>query len=237
MYCDATDFFIYRNLQISKILKRGNKMIEINRDREKLSLDIDSEATSGYGDGDMKSKLEIDQNDHYQLSEQYQNNRIVLMVKNPESVHVYWEYTKERFKDDPFLILRFYDLTNENFIKYYDINITQDHYNWYINKLNPEHSYVVELGILDKNDEFQAMLRSNQVKTPANSISNALNEKWMLVNERMEKIYNLSRAKKSKGENHNSLSNIKEIREILYNVDVKTGYSSLTDLESSSITT
>jgi hypothetical protein len=81
------------------------------------------------------------------------------------------------------------------------------------------------------------MLRSNQVKTPANSISNALNEKWMLVNERMEKIYNLSRAKKSKGENHNSLSNIKEIREILYNVDVKTGYSSLTDLESSSITT
>lgn len=180
--------------------------------------------------------------DKYQLPEQYEANRMVLQVKNPEWIYVYWEYTAEKLDEiitenncnkEANLILRVYNLTAEDKNSYYDIDVTYNHKDWYIGGVSPEHVYEIKLGILDSNDEFHTLLESNQIKTPANSMSDVFSEKWMTVNEKRRKIYNLSGVEEIE-EAYNSLNHFQEqTKEKLQELKVKTEHSSFTVLGSS----
>lgn len=179
--------------------------------------------------------------DEYKLPESYDINRIVLQVRNPESIYIYWEYTFDKLQETAIqagyedvkkapLILRVYCCGENNIeAEYYDINITLDHNDWYLYDLNPDHDYEVELGIL--NDEFYPILKSNQVTTPSNSISDKLDEEWMTVTEKLEEIYTLAGIDEL--ESHSSENLMQEMTKEIKLSHLKTGYSSLEVLKNS----
>ncbi|SJZ36897.1 DUF4912 domain-containing protein [Selenihalanaerobacter shriftii] len=170
-----------------------------------------------------------------QFSKKYHINKIVLKVKNPEWAYVYWEYTPDKLQeityqagyeetDEARLILRVYDTTPKKEIDFYDISITQEHDSWYISDLEPNHSYKVKLGILDDELQFNSMLKSNEIHTPPNDISDIATEELMRVNEKLKRIYMLSGIDNSS--KYSSAEFMKKIKERIQESSLRTGYSS-----------
>ncbi|MBM7624971.1 DUF4912 domain-containing protein [Sporohalobacter salinus] len=200
---------------------------------------------NGYGEqingGDQNHNFQQVYADKYQLPESYDTNRLILQVKNPGSIFAYWEYTYDKLKEAVVkagyegiekapLVLRLYDLMdNKQESNHYDINITLEHDNWYLYDLDPDHAYEVDLGVLS--DKFHTILKSNQVKTPRNSISDDLDEEWMTVTEKMEKIYTLAGIDELK--NYNSIDITHKMKKNINKSHLKTGSSSLEVLRNS----
>lgn len=108
-------------------------------------------------------------------------------MRDPNCVYAYWELSAElktavygRFGSDrdrnPF-ILRVYDLTGLNFStfgyhSYFEVVLHPfaDHY--FINKIDSNRSYYVELGCYEPGGDFAGIIRSNIVHTPKNSVFN-----------------------------------------------------------------
>jgi hypothetical protein len=142
-----------------------------------------------------------------ELPQGYGEDRIVLMVRDPYWVHVYWEITRETLlkakadlKDDWYTaksVLRVYDVTGVEFDggnanSHFDIEITGGTDNWYINTGVPNRSYCVEIGLLTKQGRFIALARSNQATTPRDAPSDVSDEEWMIPDWEFQKVYALS---------------------------------------------
>jgi hypothetical protein len=142
------------------------------------------------------------------LPKHYGKPRLELMVVDPYWLHAYWlipENSLEEFKssvgqqiiENSRFIMRVHDVTDidfqgDNSHGYFDINIDLNAKRWYFNVGTPDRDYLVELGIVTKEGQFIAFLRSNAVRTPRNTISDVVDEKWMSVEADYQKIFNLS---------------------------------------------
>ncbi len=139
------------------------------------------------------------------LPQNYGDNKIVLMVRDPYWVHCYWEINQSRIEearaqfgdlwDQTKPILRVYDITNvqfngENANGSFDIELTGNATNWYINVGAPNRSYCVDIGIVAPDNRFFVLARSNPVVTPRDGMSEILDEQWMDID--CEKMYALS---------------------------------------------
>ncbi|WP_408956293.1 DUF4912 domain-containing protein [Natroniella sp. ANB-PHB2] len=213
---------------------------------ERLSLDKMQEKeeclTSSLGNLKEVNK-EVEESNiwsQYQLSDEYSENKIVMQVKNPTSAHIYWEFTTEQanlvlselgYQDlsQVPLILRLYDLTKN---KHYDINTTLEHRDWYINQLNPGHNYLVKLGVIDDDMKFHPIIESNRIRTPRNTVSDNLDEDWMIVKDKLEKIYLLS-GKGELEEGYSSPEIIKKEERVIQLSRLEEGYSSISILKDS----
>jgi len=138
----------------------------------------------------------------------YNEDKIMLMTRDPYWVHAYWEITENRkknlmkeYSNDLFekgrMVLRVYDVTGVDFNgsnarSYYDIDINESARNWYINVSQPNRDYIVEIGVIDKNGNYIMIVRSNKVKVPRDSVSDVIDERWMMVDEMYEKLFRLS---------------------------------------------
>jgi len=136
----------------------------------------------------------------------YNDTRIVLLVRDPYWLHCYWNINQEtrdriasRFGDleELTLALRVYDITgidfnglNSNY--FFDIAIHSHTNNWYINVGNPDHSFCVDLGIILPDGGFYLIARSNTVTTPRDNISDAIDEEWMVIEEDFKRLYRLA---------------------------------------------
>ena len=152
------------------------------------------------------SEPQVSVADLYQLPDAYGDNRMVFQARNPYSAHVYWEYTAELVDRvissleynslaEAELSLRLYDLTiDAEYNVYYDTELGVADDNWYFFDLEPEHTYLLRLGVLDEEGEFHTILESNKVLTPRDSISDLLDEEWLRVEEieSLARIYRLS---------------------------------------------
>jgi len=134
----------------------------------------------------------------------YGDNRIVLMVRDPEWLFVYWEL-QGKFVDDvrsamgsmaysAKVVLRVYDVTDiifngNNAHKYFDIEIRGGARNWYIKVGESDRSFCVDMGFLTSYGTFFVIVRSNVVKTPRVGVSEIIDEEWMSVKELYEKVY------------------------------------------------
>ncbi|MCK8827183.1 DUF4912 domain-containing protein [Natroniella acetigena] len=177
----------------------------------------------------------------YQLSEEYGENKIVMQVKNPTSVHLYWGFTDELanqvlsklgyhdLSELP-LVLRLYDLTIN---KQYNINTTLEHKDWYINELNPGHNYLVKLGVIEDEMKFHPIIESNPIRTPRNTVSDNLDQDWMTVKDKLEKIYFLS-GKGELEEGYSSPELIQKEEKVIQLSRLEEGYSSISLLKGSS---
>jgi hypothetical protein len=138
--------------------------------------------------------------DHWQ--ERYGDNRLVLMIRDPYWCFAYWdlseknqaEITREIQSGKAKLVLRVYDVTGiafdgNNAHKTMDIEMPEESTNWYINVWAAGCSYCVDNGLLYADNHFVTIIRSNIAATPRDSISDVIDEEWMMVDETFDKLY------------------------------------------------
>ena len=137
----------------------------------------------------------------------YGVDRIVLLVRDPYWVHVYWDISRETLlrakgilKDEWYearSVLRVHDVTGvdfdgQNSNSSVDIPVEGGATNWYINTRVPNRSYCVEIGLLSRSGRFVLLARSNVATTPRDAPSDALDEKWMIPDSEFDKVYAFS---------------------------------------------
>lgn len=137
----------------------------------------------------------------------YGDNRIVLVPKNPQWAYAYWEVSGEKFEEakkssgvtDGKLTLRVYDVTLKEFNggnanAYFDIELPGGVREWFVGGLNPKANYITDLGLKAGDGRFVTVVRSNAIDTPSNSISDRVDEEWMIIEEYFKKILERSSA-------------------------------------------
>ncbi|MCA9265546.1 MAG: DUF4912 domain-containing protein [Planctomycetales bacterium] len=134
-------------------------------------------------------------------------DRIVLMVRDPYWLHVYWELTprcveraraalSERWHGAK-PVLRLMTIPNKNISNNPEclsrvIDIHGSVRNWYIDVPNPPCTYVVEIGYLAMDGHFHMLARSNEVTTPRPGSSDMVDNHWSDVIQNPEKIFAMS---------------------------------------------
>jgi len=143
----------------------------------------------------------------------YNENKIVLQVRDPWWLHSYWEVTEDtknklrgslgdRYNQAAW-VLRVYDVSfiifdGSNAHRYFDIDIGYDTNNWYIN-VSSGHSFCADLGLRLKDGTFITVARSNTVTTPIDGPSWILDEEWMIIDEDFMKLYGVGLGGSSPG--------------------------------------
>jgi hypothetical protein len=141
------------------------------------------------------------------ISNGHAKDRIVLLVRDPHWLHVYWEVTlasvqraEAALREDwhgakP--ILRVFDVSSEDTTSaseapIRDIDIHGNVHNWYIDVPNPPRSYRVDIGYVTRRGRFYTLAHSNVVTTPRAGVSDVIDENWASVQAQFEKIYALA---------------------------------------------
>ncbi|MDD3345440.1 MAG: DUF4912 domain-containing protein [Candidatus Omnitrophica bacterium] len=136
----------------------------------------------------------------------YDQDKIVLQVRDPRWLHTYWEIrnnTLEELKGrlgEEFYrakkILRVYDVTNiifngSNANSFFDIQYNDFATSWYIDTAGPGRSWCVDLGLMLTDGRFITILRSNVVQTPLDCPSWITDEEWMIPDDIFARLYGM----------------------------------------------
>lgn len=116
----------------------------------------------------------ISKENGYYLPIDYNDTKIVLLVRDPYCLFAYWEISNEKrdnfikqFGEDCWNKSRpVIKLTNVTLGKSDFIEVTNYSHNWYINITEPNCIFTAELGRLFDNNIFVALVSSNSVHTP-----------------------------------------------------------------------
>jgi hypothetical protein len=156
----------------------------------------------GVATKDLSAKVPKD------LPSGYGRDRIVVMVRDPYWLHVYWELTRNAIKRAEAAlaqewhsarpILRLLDVssrdttsTTESIIR--DVDIHGGCNNWYLDVGNPPRSFRVDIGYLARSGRFYVLARSNVVTTPRAGVSDVLDENWADFDvKKADRIYAMS---------------------------------------------
>jgi len=107
------------------------------------------------------------------IPQRYNETRVVLMARDPHWAYAYWDVEDAQAarvrRDSGFeqLVLRVQDLQPASS---FDIPIQWSDCSWYIYLPNQDADYALELGYLAAG-RFRPLARSNQIRTPRESIS------------------------------------------------------------------
>ncbi len=119
--------------------------------------------------------------DEFPLPESYTDTRIVLLLRDPLWVYVYWDINRtqlDELKEEPFFegfFLRVYefqgDVPDKNNIKdFFDIPIGEEDRSWYVNLNRPGSDYCVDLRCKVMHKE-RLMASSNAIHSPLGYIA------------------------------------------------------------------
>lgn len=128
----------------------------------------------------------------------YDIDRILAMVRDPRWIFTYWEVADSTYRelerrfggDWPKcrMILRVHDLNRG---AHSDITVTGGARNWYI-QVEPEGRYQIALGLVTPDGEFYEIILSNIVETPRVSVSDIIDDRWMVPDELFDLIFSAS---------------------------------------------
>ncbi|HOW58426.1 MAG TPA: DUF4912 domain-containing protein [Candidatus Omnitrophota bacterium] len=135
-----------------------------------------------------------------ELPDNYGDNQVYLLVRDPYWLYTYWEIQKDLQEanlaklggswDVVVSVLRVYDVTDEKKgTPFFDILLQNMARSWYVNT-QPNRSYFVEIGLLHRDGRFICLARSNRVTTPRSGMSEIIDEQWMGID--FDKMYALS---------------------------------------------
>ena len=134
-----------------------------------------------------------------ELPDNYGDNQIYLIVRDPYWIYSYWEVQEDHQRqhlaqlggnwESVVSVLRVYDTTDEKNSSFTDIVLQNMMKCWYLNT-QPNHSYYVEIGLLHKDGRFICLARSNYVTTPRSGMSEIIDDQWMSID--FDKMYALS---------------------------------------------
>ena len=138
------------------------------------------------------------------LPTRYGVDRLVILVRDPHWVYAWWELTEPRLREglqqigvEAEVVLRVYDISNldwdgQNHHGHFDIEIEDLAGNWYIELGRPGASFCAELGLRAPDGRFLALVRSNVVTLPRDSMSDVVDEEWMIVEEDYRVLFDLA---------------------------------------------
>jgi hypothetical protein len=136
----------------------------------------------------------------------YGQDKIVLQVRDPHWIHAYWEVTFQTMDnlkarlgynfEGAKRILRVYDISHiifngSNAHRYFDIEVSPEANNWYINTAGPGRSWCVDIGLKLASGEFIMIARSNTVHTPLEGPSWITDEEWMIPDDMFARLYGM----------------------------------------------
>ena len=160
---------------------------------------------------DMGSSRDLPAKPAPELPKGYSKDRIVVMVRDPFWLHVYWELTDQSMRRAEAAlgqdwhgakhILRLVDVTaNETTstaeAHVRDIELHGTGNNWYVEVKNAPRSFRVDIGYVSKRGQFYAIVRSSSVTTPSPDASETVEEiESMLLDSPMaDRIFALAAA-------------------------------------------
>ncbi|WP_332691038.1 DUF4912 domain-containing protein [Halalkalibacter lacteus] len=115
------------------------------------------------------------------VPDSYERDEVTLLSQSPKVVYAYWEIstslrqiTEHQCRlpwHDLHKQLRVYDCTmidfnGHNEHRYFDISLPEMTNNWMIQNLEPNRTYIVDLGIRTRQGSFLSLIRSNAIDTP-----------------------------------------------------------------------
>ena len=141
-----------------------------------------------------------------ELPHHYNDDKVALLVRDTHWAYSYWEVTPRRLDmaraelgdgQSSRLALRVYDVTDlifdgTNAHSFYDIGVYDTVGNWYINTGKPDRSFIVDLGLKSPDGRFITLARSNAIRTPRDTVSDILDEEWVIAEEQFQRIFALS---------------------------------------------
>lgn len=139
-----------------------------------------------------------------ELPGRYGVDRLVVLVRDPYWVYAWWELTDRTLESGQVglgvatdLVLRMYDISaidwdGTNHHAHFDIEIADRAGNWYIELGKPGGSFIGEIGLRTADGRFLALLRSNYVTLPRDSMSSVVDEEWMVVEEDYRMLFELA---------------------------------------------
>jgi len=141
-----------------------------------------------------------------ELPYHYNSDSIVLLVRDPHWAFTYWEVTHGKLEagmaqlgcnGSGSLTLRVYDVTGTDFNgrnahSHKDIGVFERVGSWYVNTGMPGRSFIIDLGLRAPDGRFLTLARSNTVNTPPDSVSDILDEEWVLPEQDYRRIFALS---------------------------------------------
>ena len=134
----------------------------------------------------------------------YNDNKVILMVRDPWTIHSYWEIsgdtearTRQAIKEAGLTssksILRVYEISGEGRDESrriaYDFELRDWANNWYVHTGADGKKWMVELGIICTNGEFFSLASSNVVQTPRYAMSEVYDEEWMCSEDLYSKLF------------------------------------------------
>jgi len=140
------------------------------------------------------------------LPHQYDQDRIILQVRDSYWIHAYWEVrgqTLEKLGSElgndfqrAKRVLRVYDVSQiifdgTNAHSFFDIQVGDQANSWYIDTKAPGRSWCVDFGLLLADGKFITIIRSNTVRTPLDSPSWITDEEWMIPDDLFARLYGM----------------------------------------------
>ena len=132
-----------------------------------------------------------------QLPTSYGSDRHVLLVRDPYWLYAYWEITPAKIGEfseqygpqiwnDSQAVLRVYDVSEIHFNgrnahQFFDYSLGADADNWHIKIPESGRTYCAEIGRLLPDGTFVAILRSNPVIAPKETLSEQVDGEWMFI--------------------------------------------------------
>jgi hypothetical protein len=142
--------------------------------------------------------------DSFGIPSGYNDNKVVLMVRDPWTIYSYWEINKdtearvrERIKKAGLVpsksVLRVYEVSGEgsgeNKRAAYDFELKNWANSWYVHAGGDGRKWMVEIGIFCSSGDFFCLAGSNVVQTPRYSMSEVYDEEWMCPEELYSKLF------------------------------------------------
>jgi len=135
----------------------------------------------------------------------YGETELVLMPVDPFHIYAYWDFSPKdweavRARRQP-VVLRVYDVTmiqfdGANAHSHFDIPVSLEAQNWYVDLWSAEKSLCAELGRLRPDGSFERIVRSNVIQTPRAGVSIYEDARWVEIRWNRRKPARLPRRKR-----------------------------------------
>ncbi|MBI3246716.1 MAG: DUF4912 domain-containing protein [Deltaproteobacteria bacterium] len=125
------------------------------------------------------------------LPTSYDDNRVVLLVRDPHWLYAYWDFSETHFSNtqgqfgamNDGLMLKLFDVTyiefnGANAWSSTEIRLTPFATNWYIPVSQTDTAYCVEIGYYSRAGRFVALGRSNTITTPRTELVANADVQW-----------------------------------------------------------
>ena len=136
-------------------------------------------------------------------SRRSENDRLVVMVRDPYWLHAYWELAPRSVDraqsalaqhwHNTRPVLRLFRVTSDGSAELArEIEIHGGVNHWYVDVQDPPNEFRMEIGYLGGNGQFYCLARSNSVTTPPAGTSDSVDENWVDVDENADRIFAMS---------------------------------------------